>query len=342
MKLLSTIFVLATGLVLVQSQSVDREVLWKEVAEAEKKGRPKTAAAKLKIIYDSAIKDGKHAEAIKALAKRITHEGSVQGNKPKEKIIRLQGELEKVPAEAKSLLETVLGHWYWQYFRQNRYRFLQRTATAEPLGEDFTTWDLPRLYREIDLHFTNALADGRLKTIPTIDFADLLTKPTLPESYRPTLYDFIAHEALSFYTSGEFAAAKPEDAFELKATDPVLDSLDKFLAWTPQTTDSVSAHYKAVKLFQDILRFHRTDSVSAARVDADIARLLFGKNSAVGEGTRDRFIEAIRDVAKNEPGQLSAWARFHWATALYEKGELVETRRVAIVGRDQFKDSRGG
>ena len=81
--------------------------------------------------------------------------------------------------------------------------------------------DLPRLYREIDLHFTNALADGRLKTIPTRDFADLLTKPTLPENYRPTLYDFIAHEALAFYTSGEFAAAKPEDAFEIKATDPV-------------------------------------------------------------------------------------------------------------------------
>ena len=141
---------------------------------------------------------------------------------------------------------------------------------------------------------------------------------------------------MPFYTSGEFAAAKPEDAFEIKATDPVLDSLDKFLAWNPQTTDTASPHLKAVKLFQDVLRFHRTDSVSAARVDADIARLLFGKNSAVGEGARDRFIEAIRDVAENEPGQLSAWARFHWATALNEKGELVEARRVAIVGRDQF------
>ena len=342
MKLLSTFLVFIAGLALGQAQPVDREALWKEVAEAEKKGRPKTAAAKLQTIYDSALKEGKHAEAIKALAKRITHEGAVQGSKPEEKITRLQDEIDMVPVEAKPLLETVLGHWYWQYFQQNRYRFMQRTATAEPLGKDFTTWDLPRLYREIDLHFTNALADGRLKTIPTSDFADLLTKPTLPENYRPMLYDFIAHEALAFYTSGEFAAAKPEDAFEIKTTDPVLDSLDKFLAWNPQTNDTASPHLKAVKLFQDVLRFHRTDSVSAARVDADIARLLFGKNSAVGEGGRDRFIEAIRDVAENEPGQLSAWARFHWARALNEKGELVEARRVAMVGRDQFKESRGG
>ena len=213
MKLLSVFLFLTAGLALAQSQPVDRGALWKEVAEAEKKGRPKTAAAKLQTIYDSAINDGKHAEAIKALTKRITHEGAIQGSKPEEKITRLQDELVKVPVEAKPLLETVLGHWYWQYFRQNSYRFMQRTATSEPLGEDFTTWDLPRLYREIDLHFSNALADGRLKTIPTSDFADLLTKPTLPENYRPTLYDFIAHEALGFYTSGEFAAAKPEDTF---------------------------------------------------------------------------------------------------------------------------------
>ena len=255
MKFLNTFLLFAAGLALGQAQPADREALWKEVAEAEKKGRPKTAAAKLQTIYDSALKAGKHAEAIKALAKRITHEGAVQGSKPEEKITRLQDELGKVPVEAKPLLETVLGHWYWQYFRQNRYRFMQRTATAEPLGEDFTTWDLPRLYREIDLHFTNTLADGRLKTIPTRDFADLLTKPTLPENYRPTLYDFIAHEALAFYTSGEFAAAKPEDAFEIKATDPVLDSLDKFLAWNPQTTDTASPHLKAVKLFQDCLLY---------------------------------------------------------------------------------------
>ena len=75
---------------------------------------------------------------------------------------RLQDELKKVPDQAKPLIETILAHWYWQYFQQNRYRFMQRTETDEPLGKDFTTWDLPRIYREIDLHFSHALADGRL------------------------------------------------------------------------------------------------------------------------------------------------------------------------------------
>ena len=85
----------------------------------------------------------------------------MQGSKPEEKITLLQDELGKVPVEAKPLLETVLGHWYWQYFRQNRYRFMQRTATAEPLWGRLHNMGPAPLFREIDLHFTNALADGR-------------------------------------------------------------------------------------------------------------------------------------------------------------------------------------
>ena len=342
MRLLGTFLALAAGLVFAQAQPANREALWKQVAAAEKKGLPKTAAAKLQLIYDSALRDGRHAEAIKALAKRITHEGAVQGNKPEEKITRLRAELEKTPDEAKPLLQTILGHWYWQYFRANRYRFLQRTATAQPLGEDFTTWDLPRLYREIDRHFTNALADGRLKTIPTTDFADLLTKPTLPEKYRPTLYDFIAHEALGFYTSGEFAAAKPEDAFEVRASDPLLGPLDKFLAWVPETTDTESPQFKAVRLYQDVLRFHLDDADSSALNDTDILRLLHGKRIVTGDGTNDRFIEAMQSLVEREPGPLSAWARYHWAQTLHADGDSVEARRVAIAGRDAFPESRGG
>ena len=58
MKLISIFSVLFLGLALAQSQTANRETLWKEVLDAEKKGLPKTAAAKLQTIYDSAIQDG--------------------------------------------------------------------------------------------------------------------------------------------------------------------------------------------------------------------------------------------------------------------------------------------
>ena len=61
MRLPGTLLALAAGLAFAQAQPADREALWREVAEAEKKGLPKTAAAKLQLIYDSALKDGKQA-----------------------------------------------------------------------------------------------------------------------------------------------------------------------------------------------------------------------------------------------------------------------------------------
>ena len=35
---------------------------------------------------------------------------------------------------------------------------MNRTATAVAPGADFTTWDLPRLFAEIDKHFVIAMA----------------------------------------------------------------------------------------------------------------------------------------------------------------------------------------
>ena len=179
-----------------------REAQWKSVEEAIKKGLPKTAITNLEPIIQGAIKDRAYAEAVKAIGERIALEGNIQGNKPEEKITRLEAEIAKAPKEMVPLMDTLLAEWYWHYFQQNKWRFMQRTATAAQPGKDFTTWDLPRLFAEIDKQFQKALAaETILKATPITAWNDLLQKGTMPDSYRPTLYDFIVHEALDFYTS---------------------------------------------------------------------------------------------------------------------------------------------
>ena len=106
----------------------------------------------------------------------------------------------------------------------------------------------------------------------------------MPDSYRPTLFDFLAHKALAFYTAGEQAAAKAEDAFELPADSPIFAPVDEFLAWKPETTDRASPTVKAHRLYQKLLPFHRADAEPAARLDADLLRLQFGYNAAVRRG----------------------------------------------------------
>ena len=214
---------------------------WKAYDAALKKGLPKTAITHLEPIIKETLAQKQYAEAIKAIGKKLSLEGTIQGNKAQEKIRRLEAEIAKAPKEMVPVMDAILANWYWHYFQQNRWRFLQRTRTGAAAGKDFETWDLPRIFTEIDKQFTKALAGKAvLQKTPVADYNDLLQKGTQPDSFRPTMYDFLVHNALQFYSTGEQAGSKAEDAFELSANSPVFDSTAKFMAWEIKTTDTES------------------------------------------------------------------------------------------------------
>ena len=85
-----------------------RDAQWKQVEEAIKKGLPKTAITNLEPIIQGALKDKAYAEAVKAIGQKIALEGNIQGNKPEEKITRLEAEIAKAPKEMVPLLDTLL------------------------------------------------------------------------------------------------------------------------------------------------------------------------------------------------------------------------------------------
>ncbi|MCL4201938.1 MAG: alpha-2-macroglobulin [Pirellulaceae bacterium] len=321
-----------------------REDAWKQVDQAMRDGLPKTAIERLEPIIRAALAEKKYAEAIKAITTKIAMEGTIQGNKPEERITRLHTAIETAPPEMQPMMEAVLANWYWHYFRQNSWRFMRRTATSEPPGEDFTTWDLPRLFAEIDQRFAKALAASDvLKTIPVADYDDLLVRGTMPDRYRPTLYDFVAYNALEFYTAGEQAGAKPQDAFQLTADSPMFSPADQFVGWKPPSDDEDSPVLKAVLLYQELLRWHQDDADQAAFLHADLERLVFGWNKAFGEEKNARYKAALkRFVDRFGDEEISALARHHWARVLQSEGDLVEARRLAEQGWRAFPETPGG
>ncbi|MBK9991292.1 MAG: hypothetical protein IPP19_11300 [Verrucomicrobia bacterium] len=165
-----------------------RDEQWKLVNEAAGEGLPKTAIERLEPIIHGAVADKAYAEAVRAIGRKIALEGTIQGNKPEEKITRLEAELAKAPAAMKPAMETLLGHWYSQYFQHNRWRFNQRTQTASSPSADIQAWDLARILAEIGKHFDAALAEpATLKTTPIAAWDFLIDKGNVPDSYRPTL-----------------------------------------------------------------------------------------------------------------------------------------------------------
>ncbi len=322
----------------------DRAAQWKKVDEAVNKGLPKTAIQELEPIIAAALKDKDYPEAIRAIAKKIALEGNIQGNKPEERITRMKAEIAKAQKEMTPMMDAILAHWYWHYFQQNRWRFVQRTQTAAAPSEDFTTWDLKRLFTEIDKQFTKALsAEKDLKATPIASYNALLEKGTMPDAYRPTLFDFVAFDALQFYTSAEQAGARPEDAFELAADSPVLGSADDFLKWSPQTTDTDSPKVKAIKLYQNVMSFHKEDQDKSAFLDADLSRLQFANADAFGEDKASRYKSALKQFAQSHAGhELAALARYRWASVLNGENEKVEARKIALEGKNAYPNSNGG
>jgi len=317
---------------------------WQKVHDAGKEGLPKTAIEELKPIIANAMKDRKYAEAIKAIAMKIAFEGNIEGNKPEEKIFRLQDDIARYPAEMKPALEAILAHWYWQYFQQNRWRFMERTRTAAAPGKDIQTWDLPRILTEIDKHFTAALADEKtLKATPVSAYDDLLVKGSMPDKYRPTMFDFIAHEALQFYCAGEQGGAAAEDEFVLDADGPVFSDADRFAKWQPDAMDDTSPTLKAIRLYQDLLKFHRTDGDKTAFVDIDLDRLIFGHNKAAGVDKETRYKGALKQfVDEWAHHEVAARALCEWANVINSDGNFLEARKLAQRGLEAYPASVGG
>ena len=320
-----------------------RQKLWKEVEQANKKSLPKSAVKLLDQIYDSAMQDKSYPEAVRALATKYTTLGNI--NQPAQPYIirKLSDDVEDFPKEIRPIMKVILANWFFSYYQQNRWRFAQRSQTNQPPSDDFETWDLSKLLGEIDRLFTEALASSDvLKKIPITDYEELLLKGTVKDNYRPTLFDFLAFQALDFYSLDEQIIRK-QGAFDLRADSPIFASIDQFLNWNVSADDEESFLLNAVKLYQEVLEFHRNDEDKTARIDANLHRLNFGRLTSVGNEKDARFQSALeRFEEQHDDHPISCRALYSLAELARSKNELVRSHELASRGIARFADSVGG
>src|SRR5262249_54793379 len=162
-------------------------------------------------------------------------------------------------------------------------------------------------------------------SVPIADYDDLVEKGTVPDRYRPTLYDLLAAQALAFYQSGEQAGARPQDAFNLDAAGPIFAPASDFMPWTVGTT------------LERPLRSHlcTCDSHGAARgafAGAALPRLNSDYNSAVGERKNGGYKDALKNFSEPNNGHEDyALAIYLWASVVHAEGDFVDARRLAVL-----------
>ena len=316
---------------------------WKEIDDALAKGLPKTAIEKLEPIIPAAIAEKNYAVAIRALVQKINLESGLEGGGAEERIARLEATIANQPEPMRPVLQTVLAEWYWQYFQENRWTFAQRTQqVGDVSGGDLRTWDLAHILGEIDHRFSTVLnARETLIKTPISDYRALLDPGSAPDEYRPTLYDFIAHEALRFYQTGEQAGVKAEDAFEIEAKGPIFGSREEFLAWKLDASALASHQGKAVQLYQQLMLAHTHEP--AAQADLNLARLVYGGEVAVGLDRTARFTAALEQfVSQHEHEEFASRGLAKLVELATSQSNLVLAHKLAERGWKASPQSIGG
>lgn len=318
--------------------------LWKKADQAEKEGLPQTALRYYQKIYPIELKSRNWPDALRALTRQIIHQSIIEGNRSEIRIRELETHITTAPAELKPMLQCILAEWYWQFYQQNRWRFMNRSQTQSIMDEDIMTWDLARITGRIDHLYQEVLQfSDTLRTIPIQVYDRFLEKGDIPDTYRPSLYDFIAFQAIEFYTSAEQEAQRPEEPFELDANSDAMARAEQFMRYHPITNDSLSPLYKAFRILQNLLQFHQDDSPNDVFLDADLQRLQLMKNQTWGENKTERYIQRLKEIAEEHPqSELSSLARYYWAREYMNQGDYRHADEVARMGSLSHPKSRGG
>ena len=277
----------------------DFDSQWEAVKKFENEGLTKSAADLVAEIYKSAVNKKDKQQRIKALLYKskymLTLEEEAQLN-----IVNLfKAEIETSDTVTKHLLENLLATMYWQYFQQNRYQFYNRTKTENKVDDvDFRTWDLETLFNEIHVYYQRSLDNGILLQQEALsNYKTLIVEVENSKIFRPTLYDLLSHNALEFYKTDENSITQPTYKFSIDSNDFIADS-ERFINLNITSKDSSSLQLNALKIYQNLLKFHRKDQASKAFVAVDIDRLNFVSQHAIFQNKEDLLLKTLKEKAE--------------------------------------------
>ena len=306
----------------------DFENQWKEVTKLENEGLTKSASDLVETIYKDAVKAENTNQRVKALLFISKYMLTLEEDAQLNIVNRFKSEIDATKdIVTKRLLENMLATMYWQYFQQSRYQFYNRTKTSEKVSDDFRTWDLETIFNEIHTYYQRSLENGiLLQQEPLSNYSLLLNEAENSKDFRPTLYDLLSHNALSFYKTDESSITQPSYKFIIDNEDFIASS-NIFINADLNSKDTLSLQRNALKIYQNLIKFHRHKKETKAFVDVDIERLNFVKQHATFKNAEDVLIETLKsESAALKTSELSALYDYEIAKVYEKQGNLFNNK----------------
>lgn len=261
--------------------------LWEEVYGFENKGLPKSAKERVDKIYELSKKENNASQIIKSLIHIMKYRNEYEENALVNIIKDLENSCESYLSPTKDILYSVMAELYWNYYQNNRYKFINRTETENFEQNDIRYWDLRKLINRVSELYLKSIENKELLKSKKIDeFSEIIGGYSYTRKRRPTLYDFLVYRVINFFSNTESGLTEASYKFELM-DDNFFEEAKKFMELKIETKDKDSFKYRVLLLYQDLLRLHINDKEKDAFFDADLNRIIFVKNN---------FVKANKDI----------------------------------------------
>ncbi|MGZ4047822.1 MAG: alpha-2-macroglobulin family protein, partial [Bacteroidia bacterium] len=308
-----------TVLIFPKGSTYEKE--WKKVDSLERKGLNKSALDVVNGIYDRAKSENNPSQFVKAIIHRMKFEQYMEEYSLVNSLNKLTEETKEAKYPVKPILQSMIAESYWRYYQNNRYKFYNRTETVNFNNDDITTWDLKTIFSQVIKNYQASLENSdSLKRTPLNIYDDVIVKQVNSRKFRPTLYDFLAHRAVDFYSNEEPDITRPAYKFELNS-DSYFWNYNDFVKVKIESKDTLSLKFYAIKILQELTAFHSKDENPQALIDVDLKRLKFVRSKSVSEIKDSLYLTALQNLeAKFTADPASSEVNYEIAKLYFEKG----------------------
>ena len=251
------------------------------------------ALAEVDLIFDAASKNLHHNQVIKAVLYELKYNTYLEEDDYVLGIYRLDELVAKAPSPSKEILHSLIAEVYWGYYSSNSWKFAERTNVVEVDLQDVRTWDLRKIAEKVRFHYMMSMTNSDLSKSKLIkDFSEIASYTSESNEIRPTLFDFLGHRALDFFKATSFGVPGPAQTFTIEGNE-YFASNSTFLQINPVTQDSLNTQFYAIKLLQELTKFHQEKNNLPALFSIELERLKFVSTKSVDAEKADRYFEAL-------------------------------------------------
>jgi uncharacterized protein YfaS (alpha-2-macroglobulin family) len=293
--------------------------------------KPKDALALIEKINEQARQTYNTPLLVKSVIYRMMFQSYLEENAFDQILIDLRKDINIAKQPEKSILQSLLAETYWNYLQQNHWQIIQRTQVQGDIGDDIKTWSIKKLSNETVKYYLLSLKESQVLQQIKVDTLDaVLAGDKTYRSFRPTLYDLMAHRAIDILSNTQLGLTQYDDELIDMGNVDWFGDRKTFLN-IPIPIDSTSFKTQALQLFKNLIRFHQNSSNSSALADVDLKRLKFVQRHFTGDG-QELYYNALSQLAEQST-QSEVFADILYEQAIiHQNAQLpVDTNKQNLV-----------